>query len=125
MDQVYRITSVTGAVFVVGVAGRVRVAKVGDRVLRGETLLTGARGHIELVASDDTALALGPQARLALDEQLFSSSRPVPAQASLASGTIERVIDALAGNADLTETLEAPAAGTGAAAGGCRTMRAT
>jgi VCBS repeat-containing protein len=118
MSQVYTAQSVTGVVFVVSASGQTRTLKVGDRVLKGETLVTGARGKVVLVADDAPPLQLDGDRQLKIDDSLFASTAPTPASAAVASGTIDRVIDTLAGTGDLTEELEAPAAGAGAGAGG-------
>ena len=52
MAQVYTAQSVTGVVSVVSATGQTRTLKAGDRVLKGETLVTGARGRAELVTED-------------------------------------------------------------------------
>lgn len=118
MAQVYTAQSVTGVVFVVSATGQTRTLKAGDRVFKGETLVTGARGRAELVTDDAPPIRLEGERQLKLDDSLFASTAPTPASAAVAGGTIDRVIDALAANDDLSEELEAPAAGAGAGAGG-------
>jgi len=84
MASVYVVKAVTGVVFVVDVSGQVRTAKVGDRLSRGDTVLAGAHGRIELVADEGQALNLGPDEQVKIDEQLFGSAKPEAAQAAVA-----------------------------------------
>lgn len=118
MAQVYTAKSVTGVVFVVSASGQTRTLRAGDRVLKGETLVTGVRGRVELVAEDAPPLQLDGERQLKIDDSLFASTAPKPAAAALTAGSIDRVIDTLAGTGDLTEEFEATAAGAGAGAGG-------
>ncbi|MFC7407347.1 retention module-containing protein [Hydrogenophaga atypica] len=111
------VVSVTGTAFIVGADGAMRAAKPGAKLALGETLVTSANARVELTAEDGATLPVGPQAQLKVDEQLFVTAAPASQQAALASGTIDRVIDTLAGGGDLTEDLEAPAAGAGGGAG--------
>lgn len=117
MAQVYTVKALSGVVFVVSATGQTRALKEGDVVLKGETIVSGPRGRVELVADDAAPIELRGEQRLHIDDSLFATSAPASESAAVASGTIERVIDTLAGGGDLTEELEAPAAGAGGGAG--------
>ncbi len=116
MAQVFVAKSLSGTAFVVSATGQTRALKEGDRVLKGETVVTGAGARVELVADDETPIQLEGEHQLKIDDSLFAASAPTSASAAVAVGAIDRVIDTLAGPGDLSEALEAPAAGAGAGA---------
>jgi hypothetical protein len=49
-------------------------AKVGDPLYEKDTLATGADGGIGITFTDNTALSMGPNSEVALEEYKFDSS---------------------------------------------------
>ena len=119
-----QVVSIRGTAFVVGLDGQTRPLKVGDKIQKGETIVTSAGGGVELAMDDGRPLSLGPQQTVKVDESLTATARPTPAESSVGDGSIDTVIQALDRGGDLTEELEATAAGPtsagadGAAGGG-------
>jgi hypothetical protein len=58
--------------------GEERELAKGDPLFQDETLVTGAKGSGEFRLNDDTRLALGPGARLTLDELVYEPAESTP-----------------------------------------------
>ena len=78
-----QVASIRGTAFVVGLDGKTRPLKVGDKILKGETVVTSAGGAVELVMDDGRPLALGAQQTVKIDESLTAGARPSRADAAV------------------------------------------
>ena len=86
MAQVFVAKSLSGTAFVMSATGQTRALKEGDRVLKGETVVTGAGARVELVADDETPIQLEGEHQLKIDDSLFAASAPTSASAAVAVG---------------------------------------
>lgn len=91
MALVYTAKTVTGVVYVLSADGQTRVLREGDRVLRGDTLITGAGARAQLVADDAPPLDLQAERQIKIDDSMFADSAPTPASAALAGGSVASV----------------------------------
>lgn len=120
MGELAIVVSVKGAVWVVGVNGQVRAARVGEPLLRGETVMTGPNGQVELGGAGGQTLEVPASQTVRLDAQLVEGLRPQAIDAALGAGalaTIEQII-ARGGTLDDIEATAAGAGGGGGADGG-------
>lgn len=119
MAQIAKVTSLTGKAFVVGADGSVRELKVGDTIQKGEVVRTAAGARAELTMLDGQKLVVAEEQTVRADDNLArGDATPSAADGAVATGTIDTVIQALERGGDLTEELEAAAAGGGAGDGG-------
>jgi hypothetical protein len=65
------IKTVRGAAYIIRDGNKIET-KAGTRVLRSDSLMTGADGSMSMVFRDDTLLAIGPNSRLTIKEFVFS-----------------------------------------------------
>ena len=102
-----------GAVFAVDSQGNSRVLKVGDVLQKGETVRTNGDVGVELMMEDGRSMAVAPMQNVLLDDQVVESDQRPTAQESAvaAPATIETVIQTLQRGGDLSQELEAAAAG--------------
>jgi hypothetical protein len=63
---------VAGEVRIVRPDGREAVAAKGDKVMEGDTVVTGANGHAQLLMTDQALIALRPDSRLRFDAYRFA-----------------------------------------------------
>lgn len=68
------VTAAAGEATVVR-SGNAIPASRGMRLFSGDLLRTGADGHASAVLRDDTALSLGPDSQLAIDEFVYSPAQ--------------------------------------------------
>jgi hypothetical protein len=68
------IKTVTGEAFVERLAERLP-ASVGDRLLEGDTLITGRNASMGVIFRDDTLLSLGPGSRVTIDKFVFDPAQ--------------------------------------------------
>ncbi|WP_334155158.1 retention module-containing protein [Tepidimonas sp.] len=113
------ILSLNGNAVIVGPDGSTRAAKVGDVVQKGETLRTAAGARVELLMDDGQILAMGPAQAVRVDETLVQTdATPTSADAALQPQTVEQITQILEQGGDLTQELEAAAAGAAGGTGG-------
>lgn len=118
MSQIATVKAITGTAFVVGLDGQTRPLKAGDKIQKGETIVTSADGRVELdMDGGGQPLAVGPAQTVKVEDSVAEATRPEPQQASTASGTVDSVIQALEQGGDLNQQLEATAAGAGGGGG--------
>ena len=105
----------TGTVFAVNAQGISRVVKVGDALLKGETIRTTGDARAELLMEDGQPLMVAAQQSVLLDDNVVQSEqRPTAQDSALASGaTPGAIIQALERGTDLSTELEATAVGAG------------
>ncbi|WP_258013225.1 retention module-containing protein, partial [Pectobacterium odoriferum] len=96
---------VIGQVFIVALDGSQRLLVAGDRVYRGEEVVTGANGAVSITLPDGKTLDLGRDSRWS-DVSSASSQQNTDVASDVAA-----IQDAIAQGADPTQVLEATAAG--------------
>ncbi|WP_159099457.1 retention module-containing protein [Parazoarcus communis] len=113
------VVSITGKAEARDQAGNLRLLKVGDALLEGETLVTAAGARAELlVVADGSIVPVGEDQAVLISADLSEATRPQANEAQLADGTIQQVIQALNDGANLDDVLEEPAAGLTGGGGG-------
>ena len=121
MAKIATVTSITGKAFAISADGKIRELKLGDEIEKGEIIQTAASGRVELQMVDGQAFAVAPEQLIKLDENVAQEQgeqRPTAKEATVAPSTADEVIQALERGGDLTEQLEATAAGAGGGGGG-------
>ena len=121
MAKIATITSITGKAFAISADGKIRELKLGDEIEKGEIIQTAAGGRVELQMVDGQAFAVAPEQLIKLDENVAleqGEQRPTAKEAAVTPSTADEVIQALERGGDLTEQLEATAAGAGGGGGG-------
>jgi T1SS-143 domain-containing protein len=125
MAQIATVTGVVGTVFAIAPNGTVRTLKVGDTLQQGEIVRTGANARVELAMADGAAtaatttagaangnVAIGSNAIVKVDDNMaLGDARPTAQEAAVGIQAIQQVLQALEAGGDLTEELEAAAAG--------------
>jgi hypothetical protein len=111
------VTAVTGKVFAVNATGTSRPLVAGDALLLGETVVTQAGGHADLMMVDGQALSVEPAQSLKLSADITATTVPDKQDSQIADGTVQSVIKALNTGGNL-DALEATAAGLGGGTGG-------
>ncbi|MEY3382008.1 MAG: hypothetical protein RL468_2606 [Pseudomonadota bacterium] len=121
MAKIATITSITGKAFAISADGKVRDLKLGDEIQKDEIIQTAAGGRVEMKLVDGQTLAVSPEQLIKLDEkvaQTQADQQPTSKEAAVAPSTADEVIKALERGGDLTEQLDATAAGAGGGGGG-------
>ncbi|MFZ9639268.1 MAG: retention module-containing protein, partial [Hylemonella sp.] len=121
MAKIATITSITGKAFAISADGKIRELKLGDEIEKGEIIQTAAGGRVELQMVDGQAFAVAPEQLIKLDENVAleqGEQRPTAKEGAVTPSTADEVIQALERGGDLTEQLEATAAGAGGGGGG-------
>lgn len=116
MALVYTAKVVTGMVNVLSADGQ-------TRVLRGDTLSTGAGASAQLVADDASLLDLQNECQIKIDDSMLAETAPVPGSAALAGGSLGRVIEALTPRDELSDEVQAKEAAGGDGCGFVRLPR--
>ena len=108
-----------GTVYAVNAQGVSRALKVGDELLKGETIRTVGDVRVELLMEDGRLLAVAPAQSVRLDDHVVESDqRPTTQDSAVtAPATADTIIQALERGTDLNQTLDATAAGLGAGGG--------
>ena len=122
MAQIATVIAITGngTVYAVDAQGNSRVLKGGDALQKGETVRTVGDVRVELMMEDGRLLAVAPEQNVLLDDNVIQSDHSPTAQDSAVTttpATVDTVIQALERGADLSQELEAPAAGLAAGGG--------
>ncbi|MDD2875131.1 MAG: retention module-containing protein, partial [Azoarcus sp.] len=113
------VVSITGKAEVRDQEGNLRTLKAGDTLLEGETLVTAAGAHVELLmVADGSVVPVGEVQSVLVTADLAEPTRPQANEAQLADGTIQQVIQALNDGTNLDDVLEDPAAGLTGGSGG-------
>jgi len=119
MAKIATVAAVTGNAVVVGLDGTVRALKVGDIIQKGEIVRTAAGARVELIMEDGQTMAVAPEQTMRVDEAVAQTeATPAAQEAAVQSGTVDQILQVLEQGGDLTQELEAAAAGGGAGSGG-------
>lgn len=112
------VKSVVGQVVALSPEGVQRLLIEGDRLLRGEEVLTGQQGMVSLQLTDGQNIELGHDSQWSANLQVATAERTETASANPTDDpSVEELQQAIAAGADPTEELAATAAGPGSAAG--------
>ncbi|EZH83806.1 outer membrane adhesin like protein, partial [Ectopseudomonas composti] len=113
------VQSIVGQVFAVSPDGSRRLLVEGDRLFKGEEVLTGDSGMVALVLADGRTLDLGRDSQWSESETSVAAQNAQPAQQAVSPGDeVAQLQQAIEAGMDPTEALEATAAGPSSAGGG-------
>ena len=96
---------VIGQVFVISLDGTQRLLTAGDKIYRGEEIVTGGDGSVSITLPDGKTLDVGR------NSQWSDNTSVVPQATAQDAQDVASLQDAIAQGADPTQVLEAPAAG--------------
>ncbi|MEQ8264946.1 retention module-containing protein, partial [Pseudohaliea sp.] len=108
------VTAIEGTAYARNAEGELRELRVGDQLRQGETLVTPEGSRVELELVDGQALAIADVPEVRMDADMLAELAAGADEAALRDATLDDVIAALEGDGDLSEVLEATAAGAGA-----------
>ena len=119
MAIIATVVSVSGKAYAFNPVTRVaRLLKNGDPIDRDEIVQTAAGAQVEVQFLDGKSFVVEPEHAVRMDESVAPTSSDSAATAREGAVTPEAIIEALARGGDLTEQLEATAAGLGGGGGG-------
>jgi len=110
-QAVATVIAVEGQAFARTPAGQMRALKAGDVIREGETIVTTANGQVQLAFVDGHILTVLANETYHFSAETSPNTRPSTAEASLAAGDIERVIQALERGENIDDVLDPTAAG--------------
>ncbi|HBO12521.1 MAG TPA: hypothetical protein DD491_07030, partial [Halieaceae bacterium] len=108
------VTAIEGTAYARNAEGELRELRVGDQLRQGETLVTPEGSRVELELADGEAIAIAGIPEVSIDADMLAELAAGADEAALRDETLDDVIAALEGDGDLSEVLEATAAGAGA-----------
>ncbi len=113
------VQSVVGQVFAVSPEGIRRLLVEGDRLFKGEVVLTGDSGMVTLALEDGRTLDLGRDSQWSETDTSLAEQNAQPPQQVVSPGDeVAQLQQAIEAGMDPTEAFEATAAGPGSAGGG-------
>ncbi|QZA77772.1 retention module-containing protein [Deefgea tanakiae] len=114
-----QIVVLAGEAFVKDARGQLQPIKAGDTLLEGQIIATGATGHLTILLPNGQIIELGADRSLLIDGDLLATSPTDSTEAAIVSNSdsADQIINALNQGKDLSEELEATAAGLNAGAG--------
>jgi len=119
MATIATVVSVSGKAYAFNPVTRVaRLLKAGDSIDRDEIVQTAAGAQVEVKFLDGKSFVVEPEHAVRMDESVAPTSSDSAATAREGAVTPEAIIETLARGGDLTEQLEATAAGLGGGGGG-------
>jgi|GEM_PF-2970450 len=111
-QAVATVANVTGTAFARNEKGELRSLQKGDVLLEGETIITSADGRVELSFADGTNMPIEAAQSVLVTTDLFAAAGQAgPAESAIVAETTDKVLQALAEGKDISQILEAPAAG--------------
>ncbi len=125
MSQVIAtIVEIQGEVLAQNTLGEVRLLDAGSKLYEGETIKTGVNGFVVLQLSGEEMVTIQSNQLVELTDNVLAD-KVVEQSDSIQEQSIEEVLAILQSGGDLTEQLEAPAAGGADATdnGGAMTLR--
>ncbi|MGE8501468.1 MAG: retention module-containing protein [Pseudomonas sp.] len=112
------VQSIVGQVFAVSPDGARRLLVEGDRLFKGEEVLTGASGMVTLALADGRTLDLGRDSQWSESDTSVAAQDAQPSQQVVSPGDeVAQLQQAIEAGMDPTQTLEATAAGPSSAGG--------
>ncbi|HEY1026992.1 MAG TPA: retention module-containing protein, partial [Pseudomonas sp.] len=113
------VQSIVGQVFAVSPDGARRLLVEGDRLFKGEEVLTGDSGMVTLKLADGRTLDLGRDSQWSESDTRLAAQEAQPAQQVVSPGDeVAQLQQAIEAGMDPTEAFEATAAGPSAGGGG-------
>ncbi len=113
------VQSIVGQVFAVSADGARRLLVEGDRLFKGDEVLTGDTGMVTLKLADGRTLDLGRDSQWSESDTSVAAQEAQTAQQVVSPGDeVAQLQQAIEAGMDPTQTLEATAAGPGAGGGG-------
>ena len=106
------VVAVTGTAYARNADGELREIRPGDVLLEGETIVTPDGGTVELSLSDGSPMIVDVP-ELTLTTDMVADLAPGPDESAIQDDTIDAVLAALESGEDLSNVLEATAAGPG------------
>uniref|UniRef100_UPI0003734C7A retention module-containing protein n=1 Tax=Thioalkalivibrio sp. ALJT TaxID=1158146 RepID=UPI0003734C7A len=105
------VESVVGTVIARDEDGNTRVLQPGDQIFYGEEVIAEAGAFIEMVFEDGSTMSLAGNESATITDDLAKSAESAPEDGEIAEATVEEIIAALDRGEDITDLIEAPAAG--------------
>ncbi|WP_018139369.1 MULTISPECIES: retention module-containing protein [unclassified Thioalkalivibrio] len=112
------VESVVGTVIARDEDGNTRVLQPGDEIFYGEEVIAEDGAFIEMAFEDGSTMSLAGNESATITDDLAESAEPAPEDAEIADATVEEIIEALERGEDITDMIEAPAAGAAGGAAG-------
>ena len=116
-DPVATVAVVTGKAVAIDASGNARVIKAGDKIMKGERVVTDAGARVELLMLDGKVFPLEQSQTVTLNSDVAEATRATPQEGAVGGGTVDSVINALNTGGSL-DNLDATAAGLGGGSGG-------
>ncbi|WP_051534592.1 beta strand repeat-containing protein, partial [Deefgea rivuli] len=113
-----QIVVLEGEAFVKDARGQLQPIKAGDTLLEGQVIATSATGHLTILLPNGQIIELGADRSLLIDSDLLGTNPTDSTEAAIAKTTdsADQIINALNQGKDLSEELDATAAGLNAGA---------
>ncbi|WP_373973954.1 Ig-like domain-containing protein [Chitinibacter sp. SCUT-21] len=113
------IVVVAGEAFIRDASGKVTPIAAGDQLQEGQVIFTSATGHVTLMLPNGQVIELGADRNLLLDGDLAGTQATDATEAKVANAaeSADQIINALNQGKDLSDELEATAAGLNGAGG--------
>ncbi|MHA7815980.1 MAG: retention module-containing protein, partial [Pseudohaliea sp.] len=105
------VTAIEGTAYARSAEGELRELRVGDELRQGETLVTPEGSSVELESAEGEAMVVAQAEELAISADMLTRLAASADEAAVREATLDEVIAALDGDGDLSEVLDAPAAG--------------
>ncbi|WP_018951736.1 retention module-containing protein [Thioalkalivibrio sp. AKL12] len=105
------VESIVGTVIARDEDGNTRVLQPGDPIFHGEEVIAEDGAFIEMAFEDGSTMTLAGNESATITPDLAESAEPEPQDAEVADATVEEIIAALDRGEDITDLIEAPAAG--------------
>ncbi|WP_019025570.1 MULTISPECIES: retention module-containing protein [unclassified Thioalkalivibrio] len=112
------VESVVGTVIARDEDGNTRVLQAGDEIFYGEEVIAEDGAFIEMAFEDGSTMSLAGNESATITDDLAESAQPQPEEGEIADATVEEIIAALDRGEDITDIIEAPAAGADGGAAG-------
>ncbi|WP_018939167.1 retention module-containing protein [Thioalkalivibrio sp. AKL9] len=112
------VESIVGTVIARDEDGNTRVLQPGDQIFHGEEVIAEDGAFIEMAFEDGSTMTLAGNESATITPDLAESAEPEPQDAEVADATVEEIIAALDRGEDITDLIEAPAAGADGGDGG-------
>ena len=107
------VVAVTGKAYARNADGELREIRPGDVLMEGETVVTPDGATVELSLSDGSPIVVADMPELTLTPDLVADTAPGADESAVQDETVEQVLAALESGEDLSEVLDATAAGPG------------
>ncbi|WP_018861450.1 retention module-containing protein [Thioalkalivibrio sp. ALJ3] len=112
------VESVVGTVIARDEDGNTRVLQPGDEIFYGEEVIAEDGAFIEMAFEDGSTMSLAGNESATITDDLAETAEPAPEEGGIADATVEEIIAALDRGEDITDIIEAPAAGADGGAAG-------